>query len=239
LKHYTGGCGGTGAASHRVLSLINIPAEPVAFTHGQIRFVVERAPLEQMLNVVEPLLPPEPAIDDGLPLTLSAKLALPQSSDRTALSSSRTLVNSAIAVNPRANLASAYLDHNDDPYGMVANPEIPVKEALISKATYKRWFKQAPEGLSEEQHTKYINAHDERVSLRPVQLEIARLPLHMFQYYCWKQDAGKPHGETETYEQYFASKYTVEELEATGFWQRFEQKLNDQYAGCEGVPPMW
>ncbi len=236
LAHYTGGCGGTGNFSYRVLRFLNLPAEKVAFTHGQMRFVVERAPFEQMLAALEPVLPADPAIDDGLSPLLS-RASLMTSSFALASPPSRGAVSSG-KLEKGADLANAYLDHNDNPYGMEAIPEVPMQEALISEATYQRWFRQPPASLSDEQRSVYMNAHGKRVSLRPVQLRIARLPLHLFKYYCWKEDAGKPYAETETYKNFFDSKYTPAELEATGFWQRFEAKLAE-YGGCEGVPPMW
>lgn len=236
VTHYTGGCGGTGNFSYNVLRFLNLPAEKVAFTHGQMRFVVERAPFEQMLAALEPLLPADPAIDDGLS-SLVARVSVLASG--FALSSPP--VRGAV---PRgkfeagSSLTSAYLDHNDNPYGMEAIPEIPVKEALISEGTYERWFRAPPDSLNDEQRSVYMGAHNKRVSLRPTQLQIARLPLRILQYYCWKQDTGKPYAESETYKNFFESTYTPVELEATGFWQRFEAKLAE-YGGCEGVPPMW
>lgn len=240
LTRYTGGCGTTGGINHRVMRQINVPAEMVAFGHGQIRFVVEKAPFEQMLNELEPLLPAEPAIDDGLLHPSSSSMesqsvlkkfsaGIPIAQDRSATVTVTKLSSS--------KLANAYLDHNDDPYGMKALTDIPVKEALIPEAVYHRWFAQPPDWLTDEQEAVYRAAHGKRVSLRPTQLRIARLPLYLFQYYCWKQDAGKPHEQTETYKQFFQD-YTPPELEATGFWTRFDQKL-EELGGCEELPPMW
>ncbi|HKY63344.1 MAG TPA: hypothetical protein VJR29_08000, partial [bacterium] len=243
VKHYTGGCGTTGALNHRMMRQLNIVAEPVAFTHGQTRFAVERTPFQAMLDALEPLLPAEPAIDDGLS-TLSSSLAgLAVASKIPGLGSngeSRNVPSPLFTTSftPGSGLLNAYIDHNDNPYGMTKLPEAAMPEALIDETTYRRWFPEPPPNLSGEQRSQFFSAHNKRVSLRPTQLRIAKIPLHTMQYYCWKQDAGKPHGETETYEQFFAGTYTVEELESTGFWQRLEQKLNEA-GGCEGLPPMY
>lgn len=234
LKHYTGGCGATGYFIHRVLRLANIPAEPVAFTHGQARFVVERAPYEQMMGALEPALPAEPAINDGLPVYSGSVKAIPQSSALSASSSSSRTAAPKKYVQASTALVDVYLDHNDNSYGMKSMPEVPVREALVSQDTYRRWFKPPPEHLSSEQRTTYMSAHNKRVSLRPLQLRIARMPLHTADYFCWKEDAGKPYAETQTYRQFFEGTYTPEELAATGFWQRLEQQIVS-LGGCEAI----
>jgi len=236
LTHYTGGCGTTAGINHRVMRQINIPAEPVAFSHGQIRFVVEKAPFEQMINELGPQLPAEPVIDDGVPRLLKTSTFIrdlawdvPQGVKQP--------IN--ILEKPRSPaLSSAYLDHNDNPYGMKSFPEIPVREALIPERTYETWFAAPPASLTDEEESAYRSAHNKRVSLRPVQLLIAKLPIYLFQYFCWKEDEGKPHEQSEMYQQYFESSYSPTELENTGFWTRFEQKF-DELGGCESIPPLW
>jgi len=172
----------------------------------------------------------------GVPLASTAL----QNGSSQSLTPGIRLPSSALVTTfgPGAGLANAYIDHNDNPYGMAQVPEALVAEALLSETTYRRWFPEVPSYLDEEERSQFYSAHNKRVSLRPIQLRIARLPLHTLQYYCLKEDAGKPHGETETYKQFFDGTYTVEELEATGFWVRFEQKLADS-GGCEGLPPMY
>ena len=241
IKHYTGGCGMTGALNHRMMRQINLAAEWIAYTHAQSRFVVEQAPFRSMTTALAAELPADPAIEDGVLVAtnLSATVAskIPGLSSDTGNSRFSTPL-ATTAFGPGAGLVNAYIDHNDNPYGMIKLPEAAVRESLIDEPTYKRWFPAAPAYLSDEQHNQFVSAHNKRVSLRPVQLRIARVPLYVMQYYCWKQDAGKPHGESETYEQFFLGTYTVEELESAGFWQRFDQKLSD-WGGCEGLPSMY
>ncbi|HEX5037310.1 MAG TPA: hypothetical protein VFX30_09160 [bacterium] len=238
-KHYTHGCPTTGDVSYQVMRLVNVPAENFRreTTHSQARFVVERAPMEAMVSELEPLLPFEPPLEPGQ--TSSHFMQIPWGllpSDLQSVTASRA--NSFLPPTTRrgSDLANAYISHNDDPYGMAAEPEIPVREVLLDETTFRRWFPPVPTGLTAEEKMDFRKLHDRRLGLRQTQLEIARLPMHLFEYFCWKQDAGKPHAQTETYRQFFERHYTPAQLDQTGFWARFDQKFN-QLGGCEGLAP--
>ncbi|MFO1462395.1 MAG: hypothetical protein U1F66_01315 [bacterium] len=239
LVHWTGGCGGTAFLNHRVLRQVNLPAEFLAFTHAQTRFSLEKSLAAPFLNDLEAQLPPEPVIDDGLLKIKSLpKASLLQTSLVSSPSnSSRTTVK--FPLEKGSSLASAYLDHADNPYGLQAVLDIPALELLVSEEIFQRWFRKAPDWLGEEQRQAYNVAHNKYVSLRPSQLLIHHLPERMLKYYCYYDEpAGHSLAGSKVYTQFFSGSYTVEELEAMGFWPKLLAKVQG-LGGCEAIPPLW
>ncbi|MCE9625895.1 MAG: hypothetical protein K8R69_10675, partial [Deltaproteobacteria bacterium] len=205
----------------------------------QTRFTLEKSLLNPFLNELEPQLPPEPVIEDGIPKIKSLpKDALAQTSlASSSLASSRA--TEKLLMKKADSLASAYLDHTDNPYGLQSILDIPTLELLVSEEVFQRWFRKAPDWLSEEQRQAYNLAHTKYVSLRETQLLIHHLPEQMLKYYChYDEPAGHSLAGSKVYSQFLSFHYTVEELEAMGFWTKLLAKVQG-LGGCEAIPPLW
>lgn len=246
--HNIQGCITSGPLREKVLRQLNVAAENFCFEggHCSTRFVVERVPLERMLARVEASLPFEPDIDQKPTLSgwkeslfPEADLSLSTGGSGLRLEPTGKITETKLQLSfPEGrrkgdSLANAYLDHNDNPYSLWGEWEIPVQEVLFSETTFRRWFPEIPEGLTQEQEQPLIDAQQKRIGLRFNQLIIDRLPLSLFQMYCYSKDYEKPRDQMSSIEYKY---YSPEELEKMGFWTRFYQKY-EELGGCETIPP--
>ena len=125
---------------------------------------------------------------------------------------------------------SIYLSHGDDPYSGLGRyyppfPEpYPSSELPISEATYTEWFSTS-------------NPHEENlknVGRKTTELGVEYLSPALLNTRCSDLAAGRSNADSYVYAPGWfgiGNHWTVDELEAMGFWERMDAKI-EQYGGC-------
>ena len=128
-----------------------------------------------------------------------------------------------------------YLSHGDDPYGLLGLhsppfPEpFPTSEILIPESKYTQWFN------ASNSSAENLN----NVGRRMRELAVRYLPQWLLSVRCRDIASGVSNEESLVYSPSntgIGRNWTVAELEAMGFWERMDAKI-EQYGGCPILRP--
>lgn len=117
-----------------------------------------------------------------------------------------------------------FLSHGDDPYNQrtKAADDVAIEHLLIDNETFENWFSS---DLPKEVHKSNVGKGVDKMI-------IEHLPRVILLLHCEDIANGKSHPASKVRD--FLSKYTLEELEEFGLWEKIEAKIA-ALGGCENI----
>lgn len=120
-----------------------------------------------------------------------------------------------------------YLSHGDDPYNSLykhSTPQFIPLELIINRYKFDEWFNK---NLPEQTICSNVGRHS-------LELAVEYIPNEILKIYCYDRSHGKSHEEGRIYNDIFRDHIPLYELEALGFWDRLESKI-ESLGGCEYI----
>ena len=120
-----------------------------------------------------------------------------------------------------------YLSHGDDPYNSLykhSTPKFIPLELIIDHYKFDEWF---DKNLPEKTICNNIGRHS-------LELAVEYIPKELLKIYCDDLQRGKTHEEGRMYNEIFREHIPLYELNALGFWDRLDIKI-DSIGGCEEI----
>ena len=120
-----------------------------------------------------------------------------------------------------------YLSHGDDPYNNLykySTPKFPPLDLVIDHYKFDKWFDKS---LPIETICNNVGRH-------ALELAVEYLPYKLLEIHCQDKSEGNRPENSKLYNEIFRNHLSLKELNAFGFWDRLDAKIN-RLGGCKNL----